>query len=373
MEKNELMVVKKHNGIISLWKFCFCIMIIFFHGRIFAQNGETAIFPRGSIGVEFFFIVSGFLLAKSALNKKAVSSNDTYKDIGKETFNFIIKKYITFLPYVLFAGICTLIIQNLFDNINIFENIASIWDVFMFRMTGIKCNVVAGPAWYISVMLLSMIVLYPMIRKYNYNFIYLISSLIVLFGFGWLSHTYSNLRDPELWTGFVYKGLIRGFVELNLGCILYVFCQSFKKINFTRLGRILITIVEIGGFIFPFLVSQFVSSTKLDFLLVAVLSISILLAFSEKTLEFNLCNNKFIFWLEKFSLPLYLCNTVARDFIDYSGFFTSMSYYAQLAIYLIITLFLSIFCMYFILFLQKRNLSKYFKKIIFENSPQSIK
>lgn len=368
MKKNQLMPINKHNGIISFWKFCFCVMIIFFHGRIFANEGDFVIFARGSIGVEFFFIVSGFLLAKSVFRKNAQTTSETHEHLGKETFHFILKKYLSFLPYVLFAGILTLVIQNVFKHISITQNLTSFWDTFMFRMTGIKGNVVAGPAWYLSAMLISMMVLYPMLRKYKENFIYLVAPLIVLIGLGWLSHTYSNLRDPELWTGLVYKGLIRGFVELTLGCILYVVCQKLKNIHFTKFGKILITVTEVGGFVFTLAVSQFVSSTKLDFIVTVVLALSILLAFTEKTLEFQLCNNKLFFWLERFSLPLYLCNTVARDFVDYSGLFNSISYYPKLGIYLVIAFILSMICMYFIPFLQKKNIGKCFKNFILEQN-----
>lgn len=370
MTKNQPVPIttKKHNGIISFWKFCFCVMIIFFHGRIFAGEGETAILPRGSIGVEFFFIVSGFLLAKSTFKRNSQEIGETHEHLGKETFGFIIKKYLFFLPYVLFAGILTLSLQNIFKHISLTQNITSLWDMFIFRMTGIKGNVVAGPAWYLSAMLLSMMILYPMLRKYKHNFVYLVAPLVVLFGFGWLSHTYSNLRDPELWTGLVYKGLIRGFVELTLGCILYLVCQKLKQVHFTKLGKILITIIEISGFLVTFAISQFVSSTKFDFIVVVALAISILLAFTEETLEFNLCNNKLFFWLEKFSLPLYLCNTVARDFIDYSGWFTSMSYYPKLAIYLVITFVLSIICMYLIPWIQKKHLGIRLKNLLLEKT-----
>lgn len=58
----------KHNGIISLWKFIFCIVIIGFHLNAIQHYKNTNFgFLYGSIAVEFFFIVSGYLLAKKAL------------------------------------------------------------------------------------------------------------------------------------------------------------------------------------------------------------------------------------------------------------------------------------------------------------------
>lgn len=47
--------IKKRNGNIEILRFLFCIGIVLFHAWV---N------PRGFIGVEFFFIVTGFFLAK---------------------------------------------------------------------------------------------------------------------------------------------------------------------------------------------------------------------------------------------------------------------------------------------------------------------
>ena len=140
--------------------------------------------------------------------------------------------------------------------------------------------------------------------------------------------------------------------------------KKLKNITFTKLGKIFITLIEIGGFVLPFLTSQFLSSTKADIFLLAFLALSILLAFSEKTLEFNLFNHKIFFWLEKFSLPLYICNILARDFVKNINIFNSLSYYPKLGVYLVINFVLALICMYFISFLQKLHLVEHLKKLI---------
>ena len=55
----------KRNGAIDLLKFLFSLMIVIYHGRLFA-NAENPLFRAGKIGVEFFFIVSGYLMAAKA-------------------------------------------------------------------------------------------------------------------------------------------------------------------------------------------------------------------------------------------------------------------------------------------------------------------
>ena len=74
--------MKKHNGIISFWKFVFCMVIIIFHAGEYFIGKQDILFKYGSIAVEFFFVVSGFLMCKSACAKKRKEK----ESIGEETF-----------------------------------------------------------------------------------------------------------------------------------------------------------------------------------------------------------------------------------------------------------------------------------------------
>lgn len=339
---------KKHNGIISLWKFLFCIMIVIYHGSVLAKKGDYVILSRGSIGVEFFFLVSGYLMANSALNKK---ENDS---IGKETINFVLKKYKTFLPYTILAGLLAITILLCIGQMRMEKFVYSIFDMLLLNMSGIKTFSVNGPIWYISSMLICMLIIYPLIRKYKENFLYIAVPIIVLLGFGYLSYTCNNLRDPNQWIIFTFKGNIRAFIELCLGSLMYLLCEKFKSIDFTTFVKVIITIIEITGFITIFLVSQFLTA-KYDFMLVAILSISIILAFSEKTLEYNFLCNKFCYWLEKLSVSIFVFHFSVRLFIRNVDFFNRFSYLPKLGIYVISSIIVSIILMYLLDYLKKKN------------------
>lgn len=62
--------MKNKNYFIQLLKFIFSIIIVFYHARFFCKSEENAIFRFGYIGVNFYFIVSGYLLINSIVNNK---------------------------------------------------------------------------------------------------------------------------------------------------------------------------------------------------------------------------------------------------------------------------------------------------------------
>lgn len=345
---------KKHNGIISFWKFMFCLLIVIYHTHIFSKTKNNILFPKGSIGVEFFFLVSGYLMTKAALKNKEETD---FKNLGIDTLKFVGKKWKTFIPYTIVAGLMSLTVINYYHlNNTLFNNISSIWDMLLLRMTGIRGLSVNGPIWYISSMLIAMLILYPLIRRYKEKFLTLFAPVILIVGLGIFSALYGNLRSPDIWIGFAYKGTIRAFFELLLGGCLYLICEKIKKLNFTKFGKLLITLIEISCFVLPFLMSQFMdSATKFDYIMLVVISIGIVLAFSEQTLEYNFFCNKFSYWLEKLSLTLYIFHFPVRLFFRNASFLKVMPYWKRLGIYIPITIALSIIIMYVMDYLKKKN------------------
>lgn len=171
---------KKHNGIIGFWKFMFCILILLFHCA--EKMGKNGFFESGRIGVEFFFIVSGYLMTKKALNNE-----EGLENIGEETTSYIWRKFKAFFPYVIFPFIISFFVKGIYKADQIAN---SIWNLLLIDMSGVRSTTVIGQTWYISVMLISMLILYPLIRRYKKTFTNIIAPLIVIFIGGWLSHKY---------------------------------------------------------------------------------------------------------------------------------------------------------------------------------------
>lgn len=327
----------KHNGVISFWKFAFCILILLFHCEILAQNGEHVLFNAGRIGVEFFFITSGVLMAKSAFKHKENCDN-----IGKETFQYLWKKIKAFFPYVVVAFIISIFVKKINQKNQI---INGVWNLLLLDMSGVKSTSVIGQTWYISAMLISMLILYPLIKKYRKNFTYIMAPLIVIFIGGWISHKYGDIAGPTTWTGFAYKGLLRALFELALGTIVYEISEYMKHINFTKLSKWILTIIEILGFVSIFFICNIENaSKKYDFVMILILTISITIAFSEKTILYNFDNNKFFYYLEKLSLPIYLHQIWMIRLISEN--LSYLSYYSKIEIAVAATIIFSMIIMF---------------------------
>ncbi len=344
--------MKKHNGVIGFWKFVFCIIILIFHVGIEQKYYKigTILFRYGSIGVEFFFLVTGYLFAKGVV--KELKEDKSKNSIGKDTFNFILKKLKTLFPYILVAFIIDFILQIIIGKMSTKQYIFTIFDVTLLSMFGFKRKTaLIGQSWYISTMLISMALLYPQIKKYKENYFYLIAPLTILFVSGILFHYSNSLRTPEMWLGFTYKGTIRGYLEICIGTVIYSVTQKFKQINFNNLGKILLTLIELFGFVSTILMSNFYPNTSYDYILLILLSVSILIAFSEKTIEFNLFNNKIFYFLERLSLPIYLLHHPIIKFFDN---YTS-NYYIELICVIVITLVLSYITVLLIDYLKSKD------------------
>lgn len=335
----------KHNGIISFWKLIFCIMIIGFHlNGMYCFKDNNYGFLYGSIAVEFFFIVSGYLLAKKAL------TTEQKQNIGELTKNYIVKKIKKFFPYLLFSFIAGFIVSNIYYNYNTSQRINSIFDLLFMYCSGIKYDSMIPIAWYLSAMLVSDIILFPLIYKYKENFIYTICPLIIFILAGFLSHNYGELTNVENWMGITTIGTLRGFFTMTIGVLIYKISEKIKEKNFTTFGKALLTAFEIIGFISIFyIIRTEYAHAKYDFIMVIIMTISIMIAFSEKTLLLNSFNNKFVYNLEKLSLPIFLNQhwilVAMNNIMKENGY--DRNFYYEFLIAILLSIIVGIITLYF--------------------------
>lgn len=322
---------RKRNGGIDLWKFIFSIVIVLFH---FSENlGDDAIklFSSGSIAVEFFFVVSGFLMFGSS--RKYINNGCS---VGKNTRHFLLHKISNMLPEMTVAWIIGFIVLHLHKSgltlTSLFGDfLTGLWELLFVQFSGLSGFRANTVTWYISAMLLVMLVLFPLLIKNKSFFINIIAPATVIFMLGYLCANFGNLQDPSIWLGFCNRGLPRAFAEIALGCICFPLCQQLKQMNFSKLGAYLLSFFEMGGYLLMLIYSYNSSRGTLDFAILFCVAISITITFSEQSSIAFLFNHSVFSWLGKISFPLFLGHRYWGERID--EFFPQLSYFQRLLVY----------------------------------------
>ncbi len=344
---------ENHNGIISLWKFILCIVIAVYHGKAFFPSKTIPVFKGGYIAVEFFFLVSGFYFAKHVLKEKYNKNT-----IGKETFEFMWKKIKYFFPYVFIVVSMTALLYLLFyEPFNVSKFINSIWSMLLIRQFGFTGPLVVGALWYLSVMLISMYVLYPLVKKHGKNFIIIVSPLIAIFGLGYLSRTLGTLDlYHKGWIGFLCTGTVRGFCEINIGMILYLINQKLKDIKYTKFGTIVLTLLSHAILLSILFVISFVKGyVKYDFVMLLMIMAAVQIMVSEKTYDYKIMQNHFFEYLGKLSMPIFINHPFFVSIFQYVPYCSELSNSIKMSSYIFLIIVVSMLEMKLLEYLRKKQ------------------
>lgn len=296
------------NGKIEFLRFIFAVIICLRHSSYFVEEmfNSKAPFWGGAFAVEFFFIVSGYLMM-ATIEKRWNTEN---LDLTVETKRFLIRKFYGIYPKVLLAWVIGFFVTFVF-NIQyslkdmVIIAIQCIPELLMTSSAGVAVVQINSVSWYISAMLLSMAILYPLLLKYKTVARDIFIPLLTIFILGYLMKNTKSLRNPSLWIGFTTKGMLRGFCEIMMGVIVYKITYRIKKIEYTRLGSLILTLTEaIAYTAIIFYCTQ--KSGKNDFIFIFVYMAAIAITFSNKTIGSRFFQNKVCWFLGKFSVYLYL-------------------------------------------------------------------
>ena len=325
---------KKHNGTIDFMKFLFACEILAFHGSSMIGTQKT-LFRSGAFGVEFFFIVSGFLMAMSAW--KTLQQGNVLQ-IGTETARGIGKKIKNLFPYVLGAFLITLVLRETIKQTDPTKIPAdlykAVWEPLFLWISGIGKVTVNAPTWYISAMLVSMLILYPMLLKNFDLFTRVIAPALAIFLIGWIAKETGTLSVPATWLGLCYKGLIRGIAEMSLGCVCFVVCQWLMQLRLKTAGKILLSVIEWACYIIAIGICVHFG-VDFGYLLVAVLAIGITISFSNQSATAALFHSPIFPFLGQFSLTIYLIHYPIR--MVFMHIKPNLAYWPQMGLFFLIT------------------------------------
>lgn len=296
------------NGEIELWRFIVALIIVNFHSM--ALQSDCCIFPYGRIGLEFFFVLSGYLLAGSALKHGHIAQGYGWCDIHRETGILIIRRIKSFFPELLVSSAlacCFYYIAVHPDFVHFVQKVVSTMfgNACMLSMTGAFSDGLNGATWYLSTLLICSAILYTIILRRGVSPLY--------FVMGWLLFGVLYINSKTIVCGLylapfgTYLGNVQGFAEMLIGASLYPVVQALKKATVEKSVAVVFTLVKWILCISFVCYAHFANylGRNAGFALCAVCGM-IVLMFSEKCCDRKLYSHPLILFLGKFSLPLYL-------------------------------------------------------------------
>lgn len=344
----------KKNGTVEFLRFVFCMAVLLFHVStdIFGKDWQPAtwggVLRYGALSIEFFFLTSGYFMARSLSRLK-----DNSESLVADTWEFAWKKLKPILPYhIIFNAI--MLLKMVLRHGSIEEVVRSLSSFLFLPTFGFNDGGwLLGAEWYIGYMLFAMILIYPFLRKYRTQVMNYIAPIVSLVLVGYLETQYHTVMGSD--------SLIVSMATILLGIAIYPLSEWIKS-RMTMQSNKGMTIavriypvIAIGAFLLYMATSL---PTEMQPILVVILATGMAVTFAEEGVlsHGTVLNHPWVMWLGKISLPIYMAQNITRQIAI--AFVKGRPVIIQYAIEIVFTLVAGIIAYHVISFALKRLASK---------------
>lgn len=234
----------------DITKIFFVFLVVCYHTSLL-----DGVINHAYLSVEFFFIISGFLIAKRATNVERKINSVT---------QYIRDRLNKLYPHYIFSFIVILIVSICMHGTHIIENYNILAEIFMVQSLGLTKGGLNYPCWYISVLFWGSILFYAILLYTTKKVrIFLFTICVVMF-YTWV--IFFNGGRTVNWGYFygIYTPLLRGLANMALGVIIY---DVYIHIHHETYKKYLIRIVEVTSFILAMIFMAVPSNYDILFIL----------------------------------------------------------------------------------------------------------
>jgi hypothetical protein len=301
----------RQGNSIYIWRIVFTVLIMVMHfNNVYSKIYENPHITGGwYIAVEFFFIVSGYLLMARAEVK------------GKEesALRYTAGRYIKLYPEYLFALLLPWLLNICIGARGKKESLLMLMDnweeLFMLQCTGLnRFPFMSNVTWYISVMLIAGFLIYHCVTCYRETYVKFILPILLVVIYSYLHRRNADM-DHWIYTDGVWlnEAVLRGLLDMNLGVAVYLLHARAEKIQWSKLGRYIMLAGEILSYSFVIIMSLR-HKGDFDFLFLFILAFAVLLSFMNGFfIRFH--TSKFIKYLDELCYAVYLNHNLWNGWI----------------------------------------------------------
>lgn len=329
------------NRAIEFYRFLFSLTVCVFHFRTYAPHTQTPHilpFDSGYLSVEFFFLLSGFLLARSAEKKNSLSILQK----ADASICYLRNRYKRLYPHYLFTVFCMAVIRILgIQNLSVGNWLKKgISEILMLQCIGTG-KVLSFVLWFSSATVLASFFIY-FLCLWNANVCKILFPFISAAIYSSILQHYDSFNVTFSYRFLFSDGFWRAVAGIMMGCICYEATKFIGNCNiksrkklFTVMECLLLTIILI-------MLYQPHYREK-NYTLLLLFAAFIIIIFSQKSYLSDLLDNRLSQYLGKISYAIYLNQIVVYTvFFAYFPADENTSMFWSTIIYLAIVIFLSV-------------------------------
>lgn len=311
--KNLGEAVLQRFVLLDVMRFVMALLVAMAHFNGFASP------PKAYLAVDFFFILSGFVLSLAYCGK--CTDQDFLK---KFTIDRIARLYPLHLATLLFL-VPLNVLFYVTTNGQLLENgwaygdgrvYMFVLNLFMLQSVGLNTQGAwNAPAWSISVEMvvnLIMALALPAIANNRRAWPFVLGFSILCYALLFIAFDDLKVISEKAF-GFMNAGLLRGFAGISLGCLCFIAYRWLESEArpWLRPVAIITAFIAVGLLAFP------VSAPKFDFLMIPVMSVAVLsLSLHERSAPV-VHGRAFLAELGALSYAVYLCHWPILIFARY--------------------------------------------------------
>lgn len=215
----------KKNTLLELWRFFFCIAVLAFH---ISARGNFSFFHAGYLGVEFFFVVSGFFIgsyyAKHQASRSFVERIKTVPRYGLSRLKRLYPLYI--LALVLMLLIKTYAggngeVSALNRMITLFKNCFT--EFLLLQWSPIGNEVLISAGWFVPAVFWGGIFYVGLLA-----FTGKVGGLVIAPLISFFLYRYYFLLIGKIDVIYAHHSVLRGIAGIGFGVFIYFVCDRLK-------------------------------------------------------------------------------------------------------------------------------------------------